>query len=70
VSYHHRLWACPYFRWDERRKIHCEGGCVLSFPDGPALREYIDRHCASVSGYPSCTVAEMRAKYYERTEEK
>ena len=32
AGYSHKTWACPFFRWDERLCVRCEGGC-MSFPD-------------------------------------
>lgn len=42
MGYSHRTWACPFYRWDERCKVHCEGGCV-AFPDREAAAEYARR---------------------------
>ncbi len=65
AGYSHRGWACPFFRWDERERISCEGG-RMDFPDRMALTEYADRYCANVQGWKSCTMAEGLLRYYER----
>lgn len=67
AGYSHKTWACPFFHWDERLRVRCEGGC-MSFPDREALAEYADRYCANLQDWKSCTVAANLLKYYERTE--
>ena len=68
MSYSRRRWACPFFRWDEMRRVNCEAG-KLSFPDGVAKRNYADEFCGSVCGWESCTAARMLVDYYDRTED-
>ncbi len=63
-SYSHKAWACPFYRWDEKYKIHCEG-CVLAVRDRKALLAYADRFCASVPGWESCPVAHHLVRRYE-----
>lgn len=60
-----RAWKCPFFGWDERLCIHCEGGKV-KFQDRQAAVEYIDLHCASLDGWKRCSIADSLNKYYER----
>ena len=67
TGYSSRAWACPYLKWDEKLKVHCEGGCV-SFPDRTAYEEYTGRYCANVPGWKSCTLASSMSKFYERTD--
>lgn len=67
AGYSHKTWACPFFHWDERLCVRCEGGC-MSFPDRETLAEYADRYCANLQDWESCTVAANLLKYYERTE--
>lgn len=67
VGYSHKTWACPFFRWDERMCVHCEGGKV-DFPDMDTRGEYIDRYCASVPGWEKCTIASSLENFYERKE--
>ena len=67
TGYSSKTWACPFLTWDERLKIHCEGGCV-AFPDRKAYTEYTDRYCASVEGWMDCTMASLLLGYYERTD--
>ena len=66
VGYSNKTFACPFFKWDERLCVHCEGGRV-TFPDKAAAQEYIDRYCAA-QGWQACTVASALLRYYERTD--
>ena len=43
MGYSSKTFVCPFFKWDERLRVHCEGGC-LSFHDRPEAEDYIDRH--------------------------
>lgn len=65
-GYSHKTFLCPFFRWDERQKIHCEIGRV-SFPDRASAREYTDRYCGG--DWKSCTLAQAMMQYYERDED-
>ena len=65
TGYSNKTFACPFFKWDEKLAVHCEGGRV-TFPDKEAALEYIDRYCGSPAGWRSCSVAASLLKYYER----
>ena len=67
MDYWHRQWACPFFRWDEQLKLHCEG-CHVTFPDKEAAVKFFDVRCASLQGYKTCEVAKMLEDHYLRTE--
>lgn len=67
-GYSSKTWACPFLKWDEKRKVHCEGGCCVSFPDRKAYAEYTTRYCASLQGWKDCTIAAALLEYYERTD--
>ena len=56
MGYSNKTFACPFFTWDERLAVHCEGGRV-TFPDKEAALEYIDRYCASPAGWRECSMA-------------
>ena len=68
AGYSHRAWACPFFKWDERLRVHCEGGCV-QFRDREQAVEYQNGYCASLEGWESCTVAASAVRYYERMDQ-
>ena len=68
AGYSHKTWSCPFFVWDERMAVHCEGG-RLRFPDREAVNEYTDRFCAGDMGWKNCTVARNLLLFYERAGE-
>lgn len=63
-GYSSRRFQCPFFKWDERKKVHCEGG-VVALPV-PELRRYMDRYCASLEGWKGCPLANALWEYYDR----
>jgi hypothetical protein len=65
-GYSNRIWCCPYFKWDKRQEVHCEGGAVAMTDRGLFL-EYIERYCASVDGWQKCTIAQAMTKYYQES---
>ena len=65
AGYTNRSWVCPFFKWDERLRVHCEGGRQV-FPDGQAARDYAGRYCACMEGWKNCSVADNLLRYYER----
>ncbi len=68
-GYSHKYWSCPFFVWDERLAVHCEGG-RLRFPDWEAAETFTGRFCAGDMGWKNCTVARNLLLYYEREEER
>lgn len=67
MGYSNKTWACPFFKWDERQSVHCEGGRI-SFPDQQAAGEYTGKFCADLNGWERCPIAATLLRYYERTE--
>lgn len=57
-------WACPYWKWDARMEVNCEGGRI-SFPSAASANEYMRSYCASLTGWKHCTVAKKLTDYYE-----
>ena len=66
MGWSNRTWTCPFFGWDDRTCVHCEGG-RMDFPDRKAAAEYADRYCAHKSGWRECSVAASLLGYYERS---
>ena len=59
-------WVCPYFHYDEKLLVACEGGTRIKFDDIQTLRQYEDAHCCSMDGYHKCSVAQaLEEKYRE-----
>lgn len=67
ASYFPKLFICPYYKWDERLCVHCEGG-KISFPDTQSANAYKESFCASSGGWEKCTVSLNLTKYYDRTQ--
>lgn len=70
MGYSNKTFACPFFMWDEKLKIHCEGGCRVAFLDRVGASEYIDCHCGDVNGWESCSIARSLLRYYERCDQR
>lgn len=63
-GYSSKRFKCPFFRWDEKGKVHCEGG-VVSLPR-PELRRYVEQYCANLQGWKQCPMARGMGEYYDR----
>lgn len=68
-SFLNRTWVCPFYKYDERRSIHCECGSRLNFPSMTAERAYVDKYCASLDGWKGCTLARCLNDHYDSIEE-
>lgn len=68
VGYSNRKWACPFLRWDEKLKVHCEGGGV-SLPDRETFSGYVERFCACPDGWRACSIAAALLQYHEKETE-
>ena len=55
---------CPFYSWNSREKVHCEGGDVSVGGAHEALREYQREYCCDVNGWRRCTVARMLLRHY------
>lgn len=62
-----RVYNCPFFRWEDGMKIHCESGTVR-FPTIKCKLDYARRFCAAVPGWNGCTLAQYLKQYYETKE--
>ncbi len=69
MDYWHKKWQCPFFVWDDRSLVACEGKCRIIFPDDVAAREFMEGYCASLSGWESCAIAANKLRFYERQEQ-
>ena len=68
MDYWHKKWRCPFFIWDDREHVACEGKCKISFPDDVAAKEFMEGFCASDPGWEKCAIAENKLRFYERKE--
>lgn len=64
MGYSNRTWVCPFYKWDERLCVHCEGG-KIRFPDRISLNEFVRLYCGTAN-WKTCSVAENLLRYYER----
>ena len=65
MDYWRKIWQCPYFKWDDKLLVVCEGGRV-AFPDKETARRFFDQYCAHMPGWRSCSIAAALAGFYER----
>ena len=65
MGYSNKTFVCPFFRWDERLRIHCEGGRI-SFRDRQEAEEYIEHNCGELNRWRECSIARSLLRYYER----
>jgi hypothetical protein len=56
--------ACPYYRYDTKNVIHCEG-ISKTFVDPARKKRQIDFFCASVVGWERCEWAQKLNRKYE-----
>jgi len=56
-NYSNKTWICPYYKYDRKLSVTCEGGKVF-FPSSEAGRKFTDTYCASF-GYKNCCIAQM-----------
>ena len=68
MDYWHKKWSCPFFVWDDREHVACEGKCKISFPDDAAAKEFMEGFCASPDGWEKCVIADNKLRFYERTQ--
>lgn len=68
MDYWHKRWACPFFRWDQRRRVACEGRCGVVMADREEAAAYMERYCASLNGWERCALARALLGRYERRE--
>ena len=66
--YQNMVFACPYYGWETKCDVHCEGGRI-ALPDAAAARDYFRTYCCDVSGWRRCTVARAITRHYERDDE-
>lgn len=58
MGYSNRVWKCPFFRWDKREEIHCEGGHAKVFQHQRELAAWAREHCGKETGWEGCPIAQ------------
>jgi len=61
----HMYWQCPFFKWDGKMEVSCEGGRV-KFPEAEDAKGYFEKYCAG--DWKNCSIARMLNQYYDREE--
>lgn len=61
--YSKRIWICPYFSYDTKDYMRCEGGRVC-FSKKELNKRYFDKYCGSYE-WGKCTFARELNGYYE-----
>lgn len=56
-GYSNRVWRCPFFRWDKREEVRCEGGHVRTFQHQRELAAWARRYCGRETGWEACPIA-------------
>jgi len=57
MHYSRRNWCCPFYRYDERFTVHCEGGSVFRLKDQEIFASFADKYCGDVKGWAQCPIA-------------
>ena len=62
------LVKCPYYKYEEKQKIYCEGvqegtAIHLAFDTTPNLKDYKRHYCKGC--YDRCLIAEMLNRKYD-----
>ena len=68
MDYWHFNFICPYFIWDEKQRIGCEGKHILKFDTGNDARRYMKEYCAGWKWH-KCPHADQMNKFYEESKE-
>ncbi|MCQ2440230.1 MAG: hypothetical protein MJ074_10825 [Oscillospiraceae bacterium] len=66
AGWNHLYWTCPFYRNDQKAKLHCEAGWI-SLRSPAALSDYAKKYCAS-HDWKNCTLAREILKTYETEE--
>lgn len=51
-----RTYCCPYYKWDDGKTVHCEGG-KIGCGSEECREHYIRTYCADPKGWQGCSVA-------------
>ena len=68
-GYSSRVWTCPFFQWDERLAVHCEGGSRVRFARLRTYRQYVSCYCCDLNGWRRCSIADALNKQYDDEED-
>lgn len=65
--------VCPFYRQEERQKVHCEGlkqgmSTHLVFTGKEQLEKHKEEYCCNLQNYINCPIYEAVAKKCEEVE--
>ena len=66
MDYWHFNFICPYFKWDEKQRVGCEGKHILKFDSPNEARAFLKRYCAGWKWGDCPHAAEMNKRYEEK----
>lgn len=70
MHYSRRTWCCPYYRYDEKFAVHCEGGSVFKLKDREIFARHADHYCGNAKGWKHCPTADALTRLYEKQNNK
>lgn len=65
MHYSRRTWCCPFFMYDEKGTIHCEGGSRFKMKDKEIYASFADKYCGDPKGWRKCPIAHALWKLYD-----
>lgn len=69
MDYWHFYFICPYFKWDDEKKVGCEGRHVMAFASREEAKKFMTVCCAGWE-WEKCPHAQEMNEYYEREHRK
>ena len=69
MDYWHFNFICPYFKWDEDRRVGCEGKHIMAFGNKDEAKRFMLAYCAGWE-WEKCPHAEKMNEYYEKEHQK
>lgn len=68
MPYSNLYWSCPFYKWDERLCVHCEGGSKIVFHDQTSASLYFREYCTHTKDWTRCSIAQSIKRFYEGKE--
>lgn len=68
MGYRSLYWCCPFYTFDEKQTVHCEGGSRIVFPSVEQALDYYRQRCVDLNGWRECPIAAILLQHYEEEE--
>lgn len=74
MDYWKKYWCCPYLVGTDMRRVSCEGGTCLRFPDRKTAKDWLEKYCSCENAdaydgrWKQCPIAKIYEDFYERQE--